>query len=52
MLHAESSPDALKAWDGVLSSRELEVVFTAQMIKHHFQLLDMGTVRKGQNFYE
>ena len=50
VLYAESSPEALKAWDGLLDSRELEEVFTPEMIKRHFQLLDMGAVQKGQNF--
>lgn len=50
VLYAESSPEALEAWGGLLSSGELEKVFTPGMMKAHFQLLDMGQVRRGQNY--
>ncbi len=49
VLFAENSPDALRAWAGVLRSEELEAIFTPAMIREHFQVLDMGNVLPGQN---
>ena len=50
VLYAESSPEALKAWEGLLSEEDLLQVFTPHMIERYFRLLDMGEVRQGQNF--
>ena len=50
VIYAESAPEALEAWEGLLASDELEKVFTPDMMKKHFQLLDMGEVRRGQNY--
>lgn len=52
VIYAESSPEALRAWKGVLESGELEKVFTPEMMKNHMHLLDMGEVLRGQNFSE
>ena len=50
VLYAESSPAALQAWSGLLSSEELEQVFAPRMMKEYFQLLDMRPIRRGQNY--
>ena len=50
VIYAESSPQALKEWDEVLVSDELERVFTPEMIRRNFLLLNMGEVRRGQNY--
>ena len=49
VLFADSSPAALRAWQGVLNPEELEAVFTPAMIRAHFRVLDMGSVLPGQN---
>lgn len=49
VLYAENSPEAIQAWKGVLDSKELEAVFTPEMIRRHFRLLDMGNLLPGQN---
>ena len=49
VIYADNSPAALRAWDGVLSSTELEAVFTPAMLREHFRVLDMGNLLPGQN---
>ena len=49
VLYANNSPAALKAWEGLLRSDELEAVFTPAMIREHFRVLDMGDILPGQN---
>jgi hypothetical protein len=49
VLYADNSPAALRAWQGVLRSEELEAVFTPEMIREHFRVVDMGNVLPGQN---
>jgi len=49
VLYAENSPEAVKAWEGVLDSRDIEAVFTPEMIRRHFRVLDMGNLLPGQN---
>lgn len=49
VLYAENSPAAVKAWEGVLSSRDLETVFNPAFIRRHFRVIDMGDLLPGQN---
>ena len=49
VVFAENSPEAVRAWAGVLRSEELEAIFTPAMIREHFRVLDMGNVLPGQN---
>jgi hypothetical protein len=49
VLYAENSPAAVKAWEGLLNAEELRAVFTPEMIREHFRVLDMGNVLPGQN---
>tara|TARA_R110001592_G_scaffold9560_13_gene50632 strand:- start:314 stop:1342 length:1029 start_codon:yes stop_codon:yes gene_type:complete len=48
VLFAESGPEQLKAWDGVLASDALQAVFTPEAMAKHFRLIDMGDVLPGQ----
>ncbi len=50
VIYAENSPEALEKWKGILDTEELLSVFTPDMIAQHFQLIDMGEVREGQNY--
>jgi len=49
VLYAENSPDAVKAWEGVLDPRDLEEEFTPEFIRSHFRVVDMGNLLPGQN---
>ena len=49
VIYAENSPEAVKEWEGVLQSEELEPVFTPEFIRRYFRVLDMGNVLPGQN---
>lgn len=49
VLYAENSPAAVKAWAGVLSSRDLEAIFNPDFIRKHFRVIDMGNLLPGQN---
>jgi hypothetical protein len=49
VLYAENSPEAVRAWAGVLQSEDLEPVFTPEMIRQRFRVLDMGNLLPGQN---
>lgn len=49
VLFAENSPEAVKAWAGLLDREDLMAVFTPKMIQEHFRLLDLGNVLPGQN---
>ena len=49
VLYAENSPEAVRVWAGVLQSGDLEAVFTPEMIRQHFRVLDMGNLLPGQN---
>ena len=49
VLFADNSPEALRSWQGLLRSEELETLFTPAMIREHFRVLDMGNVLPGQN---
>lgn len=49
VLYAENSPEAVQAWQGILQSEDLEAVFTPEMIRQHFRVLDMGNLLPGQN---
>jgi hypothetical protein len=49
VLFAENSPEAVKAWEGLLRSEDLQAVFTPEMLREHFRVLDMGNVLPGQN---
>ena len=49
VLYAENSPGAVQAWKGILQSEELEPVFTPEMIRRHFRVLEMGSLLPGQN---
>jgi hypothetical protein len=49
VLYAENSPEAVRAWAGVLQSGDLEAVFNPDMIRQHFRVLDMGNLLPGQN---
>ncbi len=49
VLYADNSPDALRSWQGLLRSEELEAVFSPAMIREHFRVLEMGNVLPGQN---
>ncbi|MCR6655681.1 MAG: hypothetical protein NVV63_07655 [Opitutus sp.] len=50
VIYAENSPAAVAAWEGVLSSRDLETIFNPEFIRKHFRVVDMGNVLPGQNF--
>lgn len=50
VIYAENSPAAVKTWEGLLSSEELEAVLTPAMIRRHFRVVDMGNILPGQNF--
>jgi hypothetical protein len=49
VLFADNSPEALRKWRGLLRPEELESIFTPEMIREHFRVLDMGNVLPGQN---
>jgi hypothetical protein len=49
VLFAENSPEAVKAWEGLLHSEDLQAVFTPEMMREHFRVLAMGNVLPGQN---
>jgi hypothetical protein len=49
VLYAENSPEAVRAWAGILQSGDLEAVFNPEMIRLHFRVLDMGNLLPGQN---
>jgi len=49
VIYADNSPTALRAWEGVLRSEDLEAVFTPAMIREHFRVIDMGNIMAGQN---
>jgi len=49
VLYAENSPEAVQAWEGILDSKDIEAVFTPEMIRRHFRVLDMGNLLPGQN---
>lgn len=49
VLYAENSPEAVAAWQGVLQSGELAGLFTAEFIRKHFRVVDMGNLLPGQN---
>jgi hypothetical protein len=49
VLYAENSPAALARWQGVLRSDELSAVFTPEVIRKNFRVVDMGSVLPGQN---
>jgi hypothetical protein len=49
VIYAENSPAALARWQGVLRSDELSAVFTPEMIRKNFRVVDMGSVLPGQN---
>jgi hypothetical protein len=49
VIYAENSPAALARWQGVLRSDELSAVFTPDMIRKNFRVVDMGSVLPGQN---
>lgn len=49
VFYAENSPSAVQAWSGLLDSRDLATVFTADFIRDHFRVLDMGNLLPGQN---
>jgi hypothetical protein len=49
VLFAENSAEAVKAWEGLLRSEDLQAVFTPEMLREHFRVLDMGNVLPGQN---
>ncbi len=49
VLYAENSPEAVRAWQGVLGSEELTAIFTPDMIRRHFRVIAMGNLLPGQN---
>ncbi len=49
VIYAENSPAAVQAWSGILQSQDLEPVFTPEMIRRYFRVLDMGSMLPGQN---
>ncbi|HVU25722.1 MAG TPA: hypothetical protein VHE13_16445 [Opitutus sp.] len=49
VIYADNSPAALRAWRGVLTTGMLERVFTKEMIRAHFRVIDMGNFLPGQN---
>ncbi len=51
VIYAENSPAAVQAWAGILQSQDLESVFTPEVIRRHFRVLDMGSMLPGQNLH-
>ncbi len=49
VIYGENSPEAIRAWHGLLSERELEAVFTSRMMRTHFRVIAMGNLLPGQN---
>lgn len=49
VLYAENSPAAVAAWAGILDYHDLAKVFTPEFIRRHFRVIDMGSLRPGQN---
>lgn len=49
VLYAENSPEAVKAWRGILGPHDLEAVFNPEFIRAHFRVVDMGNILPGQN---
>ncbi len=52
VIYAENSLEALEQWEGILNTDEFMSVFTPEMIETNFQLINMGEIKKGQNFKE
>ncbi len=49
VIYAENSPEAVRQWEGLLDKEELARIFTPEMIRNHFRVVDMGNVLPGQN---
>lgn len=50
VLYGESSPAALRAWEGVLAPEDLGGVFDPAFLADNLRVLDTGAWRPGQNF--
>ncbi len=49
VIYADNSPEAMRAWAGILRPDELEDVFTPAFIRAHFRVVEMGNILPGQN---